>query len=244
MEYRKISMARALKNIAKDRERTNILRVQEQQLIAYLVQRVPAWISSDGLTAIGLFGNLLVASSLVLASFVHRGFLFLTLAGFIINWVGDSLDGRLAYYRNRPRKWYGFTLDITVDWIGTIFIGLGYILYAQGAWKLAGYFFVVMFGWEMITSQLRYTVTGKYSIDSGVVGPTEMRIILAFIFVLEFFIPGSIHYVAILACLFLLISNIIDSRKLIMMADARDKEEKKAKLAKEEELRLQHKENA
>ncbi len=244
MEYRKISMARALKNIAKDRERTNILRVQEQQLIAYLVQRVPAWISSDGLTAIGLFGNLLVASSLVLASFVHRGFLFLTLAGFIINWVGDSLDGRLAYYRNRPRKWYGFTLDITVDWIGTIFIGLGYILYAQGAWKLAGYFFVVMFGWEMITSQLRYKVTGKYSIDSGVVGPTEMRIILAFIFVLEFFIPGSIHYVAILACLFLLISNIIDSRKLIMMADARDKEEKKAKLAKEEELRLQHKENA
>lgn len=244
MEYKKISMARALKNIAKDRERTNILRVQEQQLIAYLVQRVPAWISSDGLTAIGLFGNLLVASSLVLASFVHRGFLFLTLAGFIINWVGDSLDGRLAYYRNRPRKWYGFTLDITVDWIGTIFIGLGYILYAQGAWKLAGYFFVVMFGWEMITSQLRYKVTGKYSIDSGVVGPTEMRIILAFIFVLEFFIPGSIHYVAILACLFLLISNIIDSRKLIMMADARDKEEKKAKLAKEEELRLQHKENA
>ncbi len=244
MEYRKISMARALKNIAKDRERTNILRVQEQQLIAYLVQRVPAWISSDGLTAIGLFGNLLVASSLVLASFVHRGFLFLTLAGFIINWVGDSLDGRLAYYRNRPRKWYGFTLDITVDWIGTIFIGLGYILYAQGAWKLAGYFFVVMFGWEMITSQLRYKVTGKYSIDSGVVGPTEMRIILAFIFVLEFFIPGSIHYVAILACLFLLISNIIDSRKLIMMADARDKEEKKAKLAKEEELSLQHKENA
>lgn len=241
MEYRKISMARALKNIAKDRERTNILRVQEQQLIAYLVQRVPAWITSDGLTAIGFFGNLLVASSLALAALVDRSFLFLTIAGFIINWFGDSLDGRLAYHRNRPRKWYGFTLDITVDWIGTIFIGLGYILYAEGWWKLAGYFFVVMFGWEMITSQLRYKVSGKYSIDSGFVGPTEMRIILAAIFILEYFVPGSVHYVAILACFFLLISNIIEARKLIKMADERDKEEKKAK---EAELRLQHKENA
>jgi hypothetical protein len=41
------------------------------------------------------------------------------------------MDGRLAYYRNRPKKLYGFTLDITIDWIGIILIGVGFIVYAK-----------------------------------------------------------------------------------------------------------------
>ena len=57
------NMVKTLKLITKDRERTNILRDVEQKTIAYLVQRVPSWINSDGLTAFGFFGNVIVASS-------------------------------------------------------------------------------------------------------------------------------------------------------------------------------------
>jgi phosphatidylserine synthase len=41
--------------------------------------------------------------------------------GFAINWFGDSLDGRIAYYRNTPRKWYGFALDCIMDWLSLVY---------------------------------------------------------------------------------------------------------------------------
>ena len=65
-------MVKTLNIIAKDRKRTNILKSSEQKLIAYLVQKVPLWINSDGLTAIGFFGNVMVASSIVLGAFFSR----------------------------------------------------------------------------------------------------------------------------------------------------------------------------
>lgn len=241
MEHDKKKMVKTLKMISKDRKRTNILRNWEQKTIAYLVQRMPSWLSSDGLTAIGFFGNLMVAFSFVLGAYVNIYWLLISLPGFIINWFGDSLDGRLAYYRNTPRKWYGFSLDVTVDWIGTILIGLGFMIYTPGVWKYAGFLFVVLYGWEMITAQLRYKIGGKYSIDSGIFGPTEVRILLATFITFEVIIPGSIVYLASAACVFLLISNLIEARKLLILADERDIEEKKEK---EAELLNRKKENA
>ncbi|MDD4777673.1 MAG: CDP-alcohol phosphatidyltransferase [Fermentimonas sp.] len=240
MNINKRSMAKSLRLISADRQRTNILRVWEQKTIAYLVQKVPAWISSDGLTAIGFFGNLMVAASFVLGAYINRYWMLLSLLGFIINWIGDSLDGRLAYYRNKPRKWYGFSLDVTVDWVGTIFIGTGFIIYAPGVWKLAGFFFVVLYGWEMITAQLRYKIGGQYSIDSGIFGPTEVRLVIGTIIILEVFIPGTIQYLASAACIFLLISNLVESRKLLKLADEQDKANRSLKAEEQKALQKEH----
>lgn len=234
-------MVKTLNIIAKDRKRTNILKNSEQKLIAYLVQKVPSWINSDGLTAIGFFGNIMVASSIVLGAFFSRYWLLLSIVGFAINWFGDSLDGRIAYYRNKPRKWYGFSLDVTVDWVGTILIGLGFTVYAEGAWKYLGFLFVVLYGWQMITAQLRYKVGGQYSIDSGIFGPTEVRIILGAIITLEVFIPRSIYCLTTLATAFLLYSNFVEAKKLLKLADQRDVEEKRIKA---EELQNRQRENA
>ena len=237
----KEKMAKTLNIIAKDRKRTNILKNSEQRTIAYLVQRIPLWINSDGLTAIGFFGNVMVASSFVLGTFFSRYWLLLSLIGFIINWFGDSLDGRIAYYRNKPRKWYGFSLDITVDWVGTILIGMGFMIYAQDAWKYLGFLFVVLYGWEMITAQLRYKISGQYSIDSGIFGPTEVRILLGAIITIEVFFPNSIYYLVSLTTVFLIYSNLVETRKLLTMADQRDWEEKRVK---ENLLQERQRENA
>lgn len=234
-------MVKTLRLIAADRQRTNMLREWEQKTIAYLVQKVPSWITSDGLTAIGFFGNMVVAASFVTGVLLNRYWLLLSLLGFLINWLGDSLDGRLAYYRNKPRKWYGFSLDVTVDWIGTFLIGLGYTIYAPGWWKYAGFLFVIMYGWEMITAQLRYKIGDHYSIDSGIFGPTEVRLVLGAIITAEVFIPGSIQYLASIACIILLISNIVETRKLFRLADERDKADR---LLKEEEYKKKRTENA
>src|SRR5690554_1261435 len=241
MNINKLKMAKSLRLISTGRQRTNILRGWEQKTIAFLVQKIPSWISSDGLTAIGLFGNIIVAASFVFGAYINRYWLLLSIIGFAINWFGDSLDGRLAYYRNTPRKWYGFSLDVTVDWVGTILIGTGFTIYAPGIWKYTGFFFVVLYGWEMITAQLRYKIGGQYSIDSGIFGPTEVRLLIGSIIILEVFIPGSIQYLATIACIFLLISNLVESRKLLKLADEQDKADR---ILKEGEQKARHKEHA
>jgi phosphatidylglycerophosphate synthase len=214
----------ALESITRDRTRTNLLRKGEQKAIACLVQCVPSWVSSDMLTGFGFFGNLIVFSSFLLAKYININFLFMGLAGFAVSWLGDSLDGRLAYYRNKPRKYYGFTLDITVDWISILLIGCGYIVYIDGVWELFGYVFVVMYGWEMIIALMRYKITGKYSIDAGKIGPTEVRIIIAMVMILEVFLTGSLKYSALVICSAMLLVNITDTGKLLREADERDAE--------------------
>lgn len=216
-----------LKNVFADRARTNLLKKQEQIAISWLVQRIPAFISSNMLTGIGFFGNIIVTASFILAAYFSRSFLLLGLLGFLISWFGDSLDGRLAYYRNKPRKNYGFALDITIDWVSIILIGVGYTIYADGAWTLLGYGFVVMYGWEMIIALLRFKITGRYSIDSGIMGPTEVRIIIGLIMIAEVFSPGSLNYSALIVVTALFIFNITDTRKLLRVADEIDKKDLK-----------------
>lgn len=215
-----------IRAIFRDRPRSNLLKKYEQQAISWLVRRIPGWIKSDLLTAIGLFGNVIVSLAFILASLYSIHFLLLGLLGFLISWFGDSLDGRLAYYRQVPRKNYGFTLDITIDWISIIIVGFGYIIYAEGAWELLGYGFVVMYGWEMILVLTRYRLTGQYVIDSGKMGPTEVRILISILMIVEVLIPGSLHYLASLVVLVLFLVNILDTNKLLKIADRIDQEQR------------------
>ena len=216
-------MSDTKKSISQDRKRTNVLHTQELALIAYLVERMPRWVTSNMLTTIGLCGNLLVALFMLLGALTSESWwLLLTPLGFAINWFGDSLDGRLAYYRGKPRKWFGFCLDIVVDWIGIVAIGLGYYSYVAPEWKLVGFIFVALYGAEMIISQLRYKVTDRYSIDSGLLGPTEVRIILALLFSSEYFFPGSIQWIGLAISVGLLIAFLTDFAGLLALANERD----------------------
>ncbi len=215
-----------VKVIAEGRNRTNLFKDSEQKFIAYLVQRMPKWLSSDMLTAIGFLGSILTFASFLLAFYIHPTFLLLGVLGYFVCWFGDSLDGRIAYYRHIPRKWYGYALDITVDWLGVILIGLGFVVYVDGAWEIVGFLFVVLYGWEMLTTTVKYKITGKYSIDSGLFGPTEVRIILSLILIIEVLFHNSIQYISLVTTLLLLVSNLIDTTKLLKVADECDIKEK------------------
>jgi phosphatidylglycerophosphate synthase len=214
------------KRVFSDRERTNILRKGEQSLILFLLKRVPKWITPNIMTGIGMFGSLVVFFGFILGSFYAKSYLLIGILGFTINWLGDSLDGRLAYFRKTPRKWYGFALDITMDWLSIILIGLGYYFYAGEDTQIFAFLFVVLYGWSMIISQLRYKITGFYQIDSGYLGPTELRVIISLVLIAETLFTGSITYFAIAMVTLLLIINIIDTIKLLKAGDAKDREEK------------------
>lgn len=227
--FKSLFNGEVLRNVFSDRARTNLLKKQEEIAISWLVKRIPLFITSNMLTGIGFFGNMIVSASFILASYFSIRFLLLGLVGFAISWFGDSLDGRLAYYRNKPRKKYGFTLDITIDWMSIILIGFGYIIYAEGPWKMLGYGFVVLYGWEIIIALIRLYITGKYSIDSGKMGPTEVRIIIGLIMIAEVLLPGSLNYSALVVVVALFFVNVIDTRYMLRVADDIDKKELKEK---------------
>ncbi len=224
----KSSLDDVLLAISQGRNRTNLLKKQEQKTIAFLVQYIPSWISSNMLTGVGFFGNVVVFLSFILGKTVDEKFLLMGVAGFAISWFGDSLDGRIAYYRNKPRKWYGFSLDLVVDWIGIVLVGLGFIVYApQGLSKILGYAFIVLYGLEIIIALLRYKISGEYSIDAGKLSPTEARIGISLFLVLEVIFHGTLVYMAGLADLILAVSNFLEFKKLARIADQRDEEENK-----------------
>lgn len=217
------------KKLFQDRKRTNFLKSYEQQLIAFLVKKMPLFITSNNLTFIGFLGSLLVFVGFLLATYIDRTYLLLGVIGLAVNWFGDSLDGRIAYYRNTPRKWFGFALDIIMDWIATVFIGLGYVVYAKEELEIVAFLFVVLYGWAMIISQIRYKITDNYTIDAGLLGPTEIRIIIALVLVAEVIVKDSIQFFAIAMCVALFIINYVDTRNLLRLGDNRDKAEQAQK---------------
>lgn len=219
----------ALAKISKDRSRTNLLKNSEQKFLAYLVQRIPMWISSDMLTGIGFFGSIVTFAAFVLAAYVHPYLLLIGILGFFINWFGDSTDGRVAYYRNTPRKWYGFSLDIVADWWTDILIGCGFVIYVQGPLQWAGMGFILLYGWAIIMALLRYKITDKYTIDSNLMGPTEVRIMISLFLVAEVIFPGVLQYLGVLACVVLFIFNVLDMRNVLKMGDERDRREREEK---------------
>lgn len=208
-----------------DRTRTNVLKKGEQRLILWLLKFVPSFITPNGMTFIGFLGSLIVFSAFILAIFYHKNYLLVGIIGLMINWLGDSLDGRLAYFRNIPRKWYGFALDIMMDWLSIVLICLGYYFFAPQSSKVLGFLLVVFYGWSIIIALLKYKITNKYEIDSGQLGPTELRIVVALILILEVIIPGSITSLAFIITTLFLALNSIETKRLLKLGDIKDKEE-------------------
>ncbi len=138
---------------------------------------MPAWLNSDHLTALGLFGNALGGFGYVLAGRNPAWLHFVNLSLFV-NWFGDSLDGTLARVRNRLRPRYGFYLDHLVDALGALFLLVG--LAASGlvseriALALLVAYYLLSINMYLATCSL-----GVFKISYGILGGTELRVLLA-----------------------------------------------------------------
>jgi phosphatidylglycerophosphate synthase len=217
----------AQKRIRSSRERSHLLKKLEFKTIDYLCSIMPHWVTPDGLTLTGISGSIMVAIGMLLA-INNPSFLFLSVLGFAIQWFGDSLDGRIAYYRNTPRKWYGWSLDINADWISISAISLAFYCYLP-QYKFIAILFALAYGGAMILSLLNYKLTDQYVIDKGLFGPTEMRIFISLAIIVEFFHMGTLAAFAAIASLLLIASNIADSIQLMRNGDKRDESEKALK---------------
>jgi len=140
---------------------------------------MPAWLNSDHLTALGLLGNALGGLGYVLAG-RNPVWLHFVNASLFVNWFGDSLDGTLARVRNRLRPRYGFYVDHLVDALGALFLLVG--LAASGliseriALALLVSYYLFSINMYLATCSL-----GVFKISYGLLGGTELRILLALV---------------------------------------------------------------
>jgi len=206
--------------IRQSRERSNLLKEAEFATIEYLCARMPKWLSPDMLTVIGVMGSGITVLGLVMAQY-SRYYLILSVVGFAIQWFGDSLDGRIAYYRNIPRKWYGWALDISADWFSISIIGLGFYFFFPH-YKFLAFIFILTYGGSMILSLIQYKVNNIYVIDKSIFGPTELRILICLFILAEIWIANSLLVFTGAASFLLMILNIKEFLYVLKEGDKRD----------------------
>ena len=98
----------------------------EKRVLVWMAERAPGWVSSDGLTVLGLGAQIGAGICYALARYDRRA-LLLVIVCVVLNWLGDSLDGTLARVRRQQRPRYGFYVDHMVDVFGSVALmcGLG-----------------------------------------------------------------------------------------------------------------------
>src|SRR5262245_26666375 len=159
-----------------ERQATFVLTRFERWALPRMALALPRWIVPDHLTAIGVLGSTLIAAGYGLSN-RSPGWLWLSNAGLVIHWFGDSLDGTLARTRKIERPRYGFYLDHLTDAYSTTAIGLGlgfspFMLLSVGLAIVIGYLVL------SINVYLETHVFGKFRYGYGVMGPTEARLVL------------------------------------------------------------------
>ena len=163
----------------------------ERPALQWLAAKMPPWVTPDVLTVIGIAGSLMILGGYWLSN-VSSYFVWLAIAGLVVNWFGDSLDGTVARYRRIERPKYGFFVDHTVDAFSQLLIvvGLGlspYVRFDIALLALVGYLMM------SVLVYVRTFVDGVFRISYGKLGPTEIRVILILINMAFFFLgpPSS-----------------------------------------------------
>ena len=160
----------------------------EKRLLIWLAERLPAWVTPDLLTGVGVFGAAVVFAGYALSN-IAPAYLWLSTLGLVINWFGDSVDGTLARVRHIERPKYGFYVDHTLDVVseGLIFLGIGVSPYVR--FDVACLAYIAYLGISVLI-YVRAFVDGVFKITYGRLGPTELRILLAFVNALMFVWPN------------------------------------------------------
>lgn len=147
----------------------------ERRALPWMAERLPRWITPDGLTGIALGGAFVSAIAYALAG-ENLAWLHLASFGLVVHWWGDSLDGTLARVRQIRREKYGFFVDHQCDAISavalTVGMGAGSLMRMDVALAICVGVLMLMLLVNMVT-----IARGVFKISFSGIGPTELRLI-------------------------------------------------------------------
>lgn len=148
----------------------------ERRALRWMAERAPRWVTSDGLTALGLSAQVGAGMGYALARWDRRALVAVCVC-IALNWLGDSLDGTLARVRQQQRPRYGFYVDHIVDIFGSAALLGGLGCSGLVHWQTA----IAMLVAFLLLSGESYLATytlGRFELSQGWFGPTELRILL------------------------------------------------------------------
>lgn len=158
------------------REPRHILRRFEAFALPRIARALPRSVLPDHLTLVGVSSAFAIGACYALSA-RSPAWLWAANALWIVNWLGDSLDGTLARARRIERPRYGFYVDHLTDMFSAaaVCFGLGlspYLLMPVALALLIGYYLL------SINVYLETHVLGVFQFGYGRFGPTELRVIL------------------------------------------------------------------
>ena len=154
----------------------SLTAAMEKRALTWMAQRAPRWVTSDGLTLLGLLAQIGAGGFYVLSR-ENKYALLGVIACIVLNWFGDSMDGTLARVRNQQRPRYGFYVDHMVDILGATALMCGLGLSGYVHWPVA----IAMLVAFLLLSAESYLATYTlecFQMSQGIFGPTEIRILL------------------------------------------------------------------
>lgn len=176
------------------RIQTSFLNGMEKKALVWLAGRQPRWVTSDMLTVVGVIGAFLTGLGFALTHY-GIGWLWLSSAGLVLNWYGDSLDGTLARVRNRQRPLYGYYLDHTVDCVNEAFMFVGAGLSPLVDLNLALAVFI-LYLFLTVNVSINAHLKSEFRLTYAKLGPTEFRLIIILLNTLLILFPGLLGFSA------------------------------------------------
>jgi phosphatidylglycerophosphate synthase len=159
-----------------ERKQLSFLASAEKRALVWMAHRMPWWVNSDHLTALG-FVAMFAAGLCYWAASRDRRALLGVIVALAVNWFGDSLDGTLARVRNRLRPRYGFYVDHITDAIGTFLLMGGLALSGYMNPYIALGLLIAYFLLSIETYLTTYSI-GRFHLSTWGFGPTELRLLL------------------------------------------------------------------
>ncbi|MEY4094339.1 MAG: hypothetical protein RLZZ53_1538 [Acidobacteriota bacterium] len=160
------------------RQYDSVLAAAEKRALIWIAQRLPRWINSDHLSALGLIAMAGAGASFVIAQSDPVAGASLVVLCLALNWFGDSLDGTVARVRDQQRPRYGYYVDHVIDLAGTAMLFTG--LAASGFMSpLIATLVVATFFLVSAEAYLATHARGVFKMSFIGVGPTELRLVLA-----------------------------------------------------------------
>jgi archaetidylinositol phosphate synthase len=148
----------------------------EKRLLMWMARRTPRNITPDHLTALGFAAQLLAGAAYAWSA-RRPGALLLVNVFLVLNWLGDSLDGTLARFRDQPRPRYGFYVDHMADTFGALALMTGLACSGYVHWQIAAGMLACFYVLSIESYLATYTM-GHFHLSQGLCGPTELRILL------------------------------------------------------------------
>jgi phosphatidylglycerophosphate synthase len=149
----------------------------EKRLLLWIAPRLPAAITSDHLSIVGLTAMAGAGLAFAAMRWVPAAALGVV-AALAANWFGDSLDGTVARVRRQERPRFGYYVDHAIDVAGTSMLLCGVAVSGLMDPALA---FALLAAYLLVSAEsyLAAHANAVFRLSHFGVGPTELRIILA-----------------------------------------------------------------